>query len=66
MNVTSTPLSARVRFTYGPALSGFTFSNIRQNIMPAQLANLANALENLQAVPIQDVIFTTEAELRQA
>ena len=63
MNVTGTPVNARLRFTYPNTQPPLTINGVRPGVTALQVSRLADALGMIQATPIMDAYLTREVDL---
>ena len=66
MAVVSTPVSARVKFTYlNPSMPPQRISGINPAVNAFQVSQLVNALHIIQAGPVLDGFLTREIDIEE-
>ena len=65
MAVISTPVNARLRFTYMGNLPDLRINGINPTANAVSIANFANGVQVLQSAQINDGFVTVEAELTE-
>ena len=65
MAVVNVPVSGRARFTYLGNLPDLSISGINPLATPAQMAELAQGIQSIQAATVNDGFLISEFELQE-